>query len=220
MDSIDANRLVHSIKDVLLRLNVNISHCRGQCNDGALNMRGSKNGAATEILSLERRAVCMHCFGHALNLAVADTLKQSRVFREALKIAYEITKLIEYSPERNAAFNRIKAEISDEDARGSVGIRSFCHTRWTVRGNAITSILENYSVLSQLWKESLEARIEPDLKGRVIGVKTQLGSHRILFELKLSEKILRITDNLSRTLQKTSLSAAERQTLAKMTIET
>ena len=125
MDSIDANRLVHSIKDVLLRLNVSISHCRGQCYDGASNMRGSRNGVATQILSLERRAVYMHCFGHALSLAVADTLKQSRVCRKALEIAYEIAKLIKYSPKRNAAFNRIKAEISDEDARGSVGIRSF-----------------------------------------------------------------------------------------------
>ena len=67
----------------------------------------------------------MHCFGHALNLAVVDTLKQSRVCREALEITYEITKLIKHSPKRNAAFNRIKAEISDEDARGSIGIRSF-----------------------------------------------------------------------------------------------
>ena len=62
--------------------------------------------------------------------------------------------------------------------------------------------------------------MESDLKGRVIGVKTQLGSHRLLIGLKLSEKILRVTDNLSRTLQKTSLSAAKGQTLAKITIET
>ena len=200
VDSIDANCLAHSIKDVLLRLNVNISHCRGQYYDGASNMRGSRNCVATQIPSLERRDVYMHCFGHALNLAVADTLKQSRVCREALETAYEITKLTKYSPKRIAAFNRIKAEISDEDA--------------------ITSILENYSVLSQLWEECLEARMKPDLKRRVIEVKTQLGSHQLLFGLKLSEKILRVTDNLSRTLQKTSLSAAEGRTLAKMTLET
>ncbi|XP_062501357.1 uncharacterized protein LOC134178499 [Corticium candelabrum] len=200
-DSTDANRLVHSIKDVLLRLNVNISHCCGQCYHRALNIRGSRNRVATQILSC----------GHPQAICVC---------REALEIAYEITILIKYSPKRNAAFNRIKAEISDKDARGSIGIRSFCPTRWTVRGDAITSLLENCSVLSQLWEESLEARMEPDLKGRLIGVKTQLGSHRLLIGLKLSEKILRVTDNLCRTLQKTSLSAAEGQTLAKMTIET
>ena len=183
-------------------------------------MRESENGVATQILSLAGRAVYMHCFGHALNLAFAATLKQSRDFREALEIAYEITKLIKYSPKRNVAFNRIKAEISDEDARGSVGIRSFCPTQWTVRGDAITSILENYSVLSQIWEESLEARMEPDLKERVIGVKTRLGSHRLLIGLKLSKKILRVTDNFSRILPKTSLSAAEGQTRAKMTIKT
>ena len=38
--------------------------------------------------------------------------------------------------------------------------------------------------------------------------------------LKLCERILKITDNLSKTLQKKSMSVAEAQTLAEMTIKT
>ena len=89
-------------------------------------MRGSRNTVATQILSVERRAVYLHCFGHALNLAVGDTIKQSKGCREALETAFEICKLIKYSSERNAALNRIKAEMADEDTGSSVGIRSFC----------------------------------------------------------------------------------------------
>ena len=37
-----------------------------------------------------------------------------------------------------------------------------------VRGDAIASIIENYEILKQLW---LEIKLEPDIKGRIIGVK-------------------------------------------------
>ena len=36
----------------------------------------------------------MHCYVHALNLAVSYTVKQSKVCCEALEVAYEISKLI------------------------------------------------------------------------------------------------------------------------------
>ena len=38
MDSITADSLTFHIKDALLRLNVQLSQCRGQCYDGASNM--------------------------------------------------------------------------------------------------------------------------------------------------------------------------------------
>ena len=47
---------------------------------------------AKRICDLEPRAVC---YGHALNLAAGDTLKQSKLMKEALETTREITKLIE-----------------------------------------------------------------------------------------------------------------------------
>ena len=35
----------------------------------------------------------------------------------------------------------------------------------------------------QLWDESLESRLEPEVKGRIIGAKAQMSSYRILFGL-------------------------------------
>ena len=108
--------------------------------------------------------------------------------------------------------------MANEDSSG--GIHKFCPTRWTVRGGAIKSILENYDVLNQLWEECLEERLEPDIKGRIIGVQVQMSQYNLLFGLKLCERILCITDNLSKTLQKELLSAAEAQDLAKLNNET
>ena len=219
--SITADSLVHAIKDVLIRMNVKLSECRGQCYDGASNMSGSRNGVATQIMAEKKRAVYTHCYGHALNLAVGDAIKQSKVCRDSMETAFEISKLIKFSPKRNAAFDRIKAEHPEDDCHTGVGIRSFCPTRWTVRGDSITSILDNYTVLKQLWEECLDTTsLLPEVKGRVFGVRAQMSQYNLLFGLILCERILKITDNLSRTLQKQSLSAAEAQYVATLTVKT
>ena len=101
-----------------------------------------------------------------------------------------------------------------------MGIRAFCPTRLTVRGGAIVSIIENYEVLKQLWDESLETKLDPDIRGRIIGVKAQISQYRLLFGLQLCKRILLITDNLSKTLQKQYLSAAESQEVVQLSLQT
>ena len=101
-------------------------------------MAGSKHGVAAQLHAEEPRALLTHCYGHALNLAVVDAMKQSKVCHDALDTSYEISKLIRFSLKRNAALDRIKIENPAEEESGpSHGIRSFCPMRWTVRGDAI-----------------------------------------------------------------------------------
>ena len=75
---IDSDTLVHAIKDTLVRMGVSLCQCRGQCYDGASNMAGHRNGVAVQIQSEEKRAVYTHCYRHALNLAIGDTIKRSK----------------------------------------------------------------------------------------------------------------------------------------------
>lgn len=112
-------------------------------------------------------------------------------------------KFVKCSPKRSAAFDRIKEDPNDDSISGG-GIRSFCPTRWTVRGESIGSILENYTILKKLWDDCLETNLVPDVKSRKISA---------------CERILKITDNLSKTLQGKALSAAEGQAVAKLTVK-
>ena len=104
VDTNDADTLVSAITDVLLRMNVNIANCRGQCYDGASNMSGIHKGVAKLINLEESRAIYMHCYGHTLNLAVGDCMKSSKICKDTLDTSFEITRLIKFSPKRNAAF--------------------------------------------------------------------------------------------------------------------
>ena len=108
LDAIDAGSLVHAIDDVLIK-RAHLSHgqCRGQCYDGASNMTGSKSGVAKQIQEKESRAVLTHCYGHALNLAISDTIKQSKLCRDSMDTVFEVSKLIRFSPKQNAG-SRLK----------------------------------------------------------------------------------------------------------------
>ena len=127
-DSITSKALVAVIKDTLLRMNLKIEHCRGQCYDGASSMSGAKKGVAKLLSDEEPRAIFTHCYGHALNLAVSDCVKQCKVMRTAFEVVAEVSKLIKKSPKRDAAFEKIKVDLAPE----TPGFRVLCPTRWTV----------------------------------------------------------------------------------------
>ncbi|XP_062585373.1 zinc finger MYM-type protein 1-like [Saccostrea cucullata] len=212
--SIDAATLTNVILDALVRMNISLSKCRGQCYDGASNMSGAKKGVAANITSKETRAIYTHCYGHALNLAVGDTVKKSKVMRDSLDTVFEMSKLVKYSPRRDTILEQLKREMAPD----TPGFRVLCPTRWTVRAASLNSVLENYSVLQSLWETCYECTKDPEARSRIIGVKTQMQSFDFLFVVSLGYEILRHTDNLSRTLQKKDLSAAEGQHLTDLSL--
>lgn len=133
VDDITAATLFSSLKDVLLRLNISIQNCRAQCFDGASNMIDARSGVATLIQKEEPRAILVHCYGHSLQLAVCDTVKQIRIMSDALDTTNEISKLLKYSPKRDTLFEKIKKELAPD----TPGFRVLCPTRWTVRANSL-----------------------------------------------------------------------------------
>ena len=99
-------------------------------------MSGIRSGLSTQIIKEEKQAVYTHYYAHALNLAIGETIKCSRVCCDALDAAFEICKLIKFSPKRNALFDKIKVANADE-LEYSAGIQTLCLTRWTVQGNQL-----------------------------------------------------------------------------------
>ena len=96
------------IKNVLSEMKLQIQRCRGQCYDGSSSMVGSRKGVASQILDEESRALFTHCYGHSLNLAMCDTLKNCKLAHDALDTTNEISKLIKFSPKRNHMFDELK----------------------------------------------------------------------------------------------------------------
>jgi len=204
-DSIAVASLLKIIEDTLLRLNLKFEMCCGQCYDGASVMSGIKNGVAKRISDKEPCAVFTHCYGHALNLSVGDTVKGSKIMKLSLETVHEISKLIKKSPKRSALFEKLKQELSSE----TIGVRVLCPTRWTVRAASLQSILDNYEVLLGVWEETQESSLDSETRARIVGVEAQMGKFDFLFGVSLGALILFHSDNLSKMLQHKSMSAAE-----------
>ena len=105
-----------------------------------------RSGVARQLLDEEPRAVYTHCYDHALNLACGDTIKQCGLIKDALDITHELIKLLKKSPRRDACLETLKTEMPPD----TPGIRTLCPTRWTVRAEALKSVIENYEVLNEL----------------------------------------------------------------------
>jgi len=101
VDKTSANTITNALMDVLRRMNLPISSCRWT---GASNMSGIRRGTASQFLSEEPCALYNHCYGHSLNLAVEYTIKQIKLLRDTLDTCLEMSKLLKYSPKRDAAF--------------------------------------------------------------------------------------------------------------------
>ena len=101
--------------------------------------------------------------------------------QDALDTTHEITKLINKSPARDAIFKRLKEEMGSD----SPGIRVLCPTRWTVRAEALKSILDNFNVLLEHWAESLERVKDMEMKARIQGVSAQMMRFDYIFGVSL-----------------------------------
>ena len=154
-------------------MNISLNKCRSQCYDGCSTMKGKKSGVAKQIKEIEWRALFTHCYTHSLNLAVGDSIKNSRIMRDALDTTLEITKLIKKSPKRDSKLDEIKSEakvISDEYVGDVETITLLCPTRWTVRAKSLNSVMSNYTYLIELWEWAAKNCSDSEMKARIRGV--------------------------------------------------
>ena len=113
-------------------------------------------------------------------------------------------------------FKKFKEDFAPE----FLSFRTLCRTRWTVRGGSLQRVIDNWNVLQELWTECLETKLEPDIKGRIIGVKNQMGTFDYFYCVNLGGVLLKHSDNLSRAIQTSYMSAEGYQLVAALTTKT
>ena len=117
LDKANAQNVATAIKDVILRLGLSIEDAKAQCYDGCSAMTGVRNGVATIIKQDNPKCLLTHCYCHTLNLAVDDTVKSVPLLKETLEDAYELAKLVKYSPKRRTALKNIQEELKIENLK-------------------------------------------------------------------------------------------------------
>ena len=112
--NICADTLVACIWDMLIHVNLTLKNCRGQCYDGASDMSGAKSAVASQIKAKQPRVISSHCYGHSLQLAVGDMIKEVKNLKDVLNTISVISKLLKFTPKREALFNKLKEDLAPE----------------------------------------------------------------------------------------------------------
>ena len=113
-------------------------------------------------------------------LAVGDSVKNSKLLKDALEITFEVSELVKYSPKRDVMFENLKTKLAPD----TPGFRVLCPTHWTIRANSLQSVLDNYSVLQELWEESKDKASDPSVKERIIGVQAQFNISLVYYNFE------------------------------------
>ena len=147
--------------------------------------------------------------------------------KDVMGTVTEIVSLVKYSPKRENMLGSIKdliyfdSQHAEDEIVSAPALDKLSVTRWTVRGNAYLKIQQNYDPLMKLWDASVVAgKLESEVKARIIGVQNQMCEFQFFFGLNLGQRLFSISDNLSKTLQKESMSALEGLHIAELTIDT
>ena len=122
--------------------------------------------------------------------------------------AKEVVTLIKFSPKRERLLRDVKENLDEQPA--TAGVVSLCHvcpTRWTVRAGCFHRIIDNYLALLQEWIVCLDQKLQADVRGMIIGCQAQMNTFEFFFGLHLGERLFSHTDSLSKTSQKTKMSA-------------
>ena len=109
------------------------------------------------------------------------------------QVVHEIYKLIKESPKRNTKLDEMRKQSNND----SKWIHALCPTRWTVRGEALESILNNYDELMNLWEWSIDTLHDTEMKARIRGVQANMPTFEFVYGCSLRILLLKQNDNLS-----------------------
>ena len=199
-----AATLTSTLKDALVRSGIQLSQCRGQAYDGASNMSGALNGAASRIQSDQPNALYVHCAAHSLNICLQDCGKSCACIKDALGLAAELSNVIRASPKRLAQFRHLRDQLSP----GSPGLKPLCTTRWTVRTGSLDAIFKNYNVICEEVSQ-IAAESHSESSTKASGLLAIMDKFQTYFGLKLALFIFGATEQLSATLQYKDFNAQE-----------
>lgn len=191
--------LYNIFKDILIRCQLDIENIRGQCFDGAANVKGEISGLQSRIKEINPAAMFVHCVAHRLNLVVQDAFTGCSYINNFLGIVKQMISFIRDSPKRLSCFKDFQtAEAST--------LTKYCPTRWCIRIKSLKSIRDNYTALSEFFYETSEDnKLLATITANAATFYNKLDTFEFYFYLIILIHIFERVETLNQALQKKRL---------------
>ena len=163
-----ATSLKSALEKLLVDIGLSFKQVRGQCYDGAINMRGEFNGSKAKILEENRSAYYVHCFAHQLQLVIVAISKKNEDIADFFYMISLLFNVVGASCNRKDMIketNRENVKKSISSGRISTGtglnqdqsLQRAGDTRWGSHYRTLSSLIQLFpsivSVLKYVSKE-------------------------------------------------------------------
>ena len=159
---------------------------------------------------MQPKAHYTHCHSHSISLSVKEvnkTIKSPERHYGCCRRNSGAHQWLSKTGKHPWLYNE-QVEFESEPEEKANDITKLSQTRWTVRATCLQRVIDNYEALMKVWIHCLDnGKMESELKGRIIGVKTQMESFELYFGLHLGARLYPHTNNLARSVQNKGMSA-------------
>jgi len=197
------------IKDIVLRLGLQLSNVRAQTYDGAANMAGRFNGCQAIICRENPLALFFHCAAHSANLASEHTAESSPLLRDALQNVNELGLLYKRSGKYAHIFDN-----TSNVYQSPTTLKPICPTRWLCRVRSVTAVLDQYEAVLNSLEEAASGTGEVATKAA--GLLDHFSKGVTVLGLKIADVIFGPLEELNRSLQSTSITVSGMLEAAKL----
>ncbi|XP_050376893.1 uncharacterized protein LOC126794271 [Argentina anserina] len=221
--------LKDEISKVLTQDKLQVRNMRGQGYDGASNMRGIYKGLQALFLEECPYAYYVHCFAHRLQLTLNATAKGVHEIWKFFSMLSLIVNFMNSSGKRHSALKAArKEEIADLVACGELetdtganqifSMQQAGATRWGSHYRSIRGLIEFFGA-SKTTLVYMSEQGPVDLQREAGDVLKAMRKFVFVFCLLLMNKVMKITETLSQTLQQKSLDFVQAMRFVKHTKE-
>ena len=137
--SLTAAVLCDKVVMTLKEFNISTDMIVGQCYDGVSNMSGQYGGLQAKVNEIAgNKAVYIHCYAHALNLVVSNTMQNNRMAADIFGVLQKLYAFIERTPKRHHTYIEClekQATSSGTVITGKKILQTLSNTRWSARAD-------------------------------------------------------------------------------------
>ncbi|XP_049359972.1 uncharacterized protein LOC125824614 [Solanum verrucosum] len=208
--AISLQKIIYSL---LLDHSLYLSRLRGQGYDGARNMQGEKNGLKSLILQDVPFAYYIHCFPHQLQLTLVALSKKYSDVKIFFYVVTNVLNTIGTSFKRRDLLRQHQVEKLEELLKfGEIltrqglnqerGLQRPGDTCWGSHFKTLENFMIIYSSVANVLKDMKENSPHDLAKLVACNLLDKIQKFEFIFVLHLMFKMLLVTNELSKTLQK------------------
>ena len=193
-------KIANLIETNCLKLGLDMVLCRAQGYDGAGNMAGRLNGAATLLRAKYSKAIYFHCASHKLNLSMANACN-IRSVENMMTTITSFATFFNYSPKRQGALEKHVKDYPDSSMKSK--LIPLCRTRWVERINAFEVTIDLMEALVDTLSEmslNSESHWNRDTVSQATSLLKSI-DFEFIINLFVTHKIFAYTSGITTSLQ-------------------